>query len=370
VLGVVSLALVTGAAAAALGYSTNKHPYQGITALASPPGVTQPVSDPLASPVVDNSGNLTSAAQRVVPGLVDVNTELGMQGAAGAGTGIVLTSDGEVLTNNHVVEGATNISVTDVGNGRTYRANVVGYDRSQDVAVLRLVGAAGLTVAPLGNSSSVAVGDSIAGVGNAGGVGGAPSMAAGQVAALNQSITASDEGTGSSEQLTGLIQVAADIQPGDSGGPLINGAGDVVGMDTAASANYKFGRQVSAGRAGAQGFAIPINQALSIAKNIESSTASNTVHIGPTAFIGVTVSDANGSGAVIRQLVPNGPAEQAGLAPGDVITTVDGHRIDSATTLTHTLDGYHPNDTITFGWVDQQMQQQHGQISLAQGPVG
>ena len=180
-------------------------------------------------------------ASRVDPGLVDVKSTLGYQDATALGTGIVLTSSGEVLTNNHVINGATSVSVTDVGNGKTYNATVVGYDESGDVAVLQLSGASGLTTAALGNSSSVAVGNNVVALGNAGGVGGTPSVAAGTVTALNQSITASDESSGASEQLTGLIETNADIQAGDSGGSLVNSYGQVIGMDTAASTGFEFG---------------------------------------------------------------------------------------------------------------------------------
>ena len=144
------------------------------------------------------------------PALVDVVSTEGDQGAIAAGTGIVLTSNGTVLTNNHVIRGATSIKVTDVGNGRTYTAKVVGYDATKDVAVIQLQNASGLTTASLGDSSSVQSGDSVTALGNAGGKGGTPSVAAGTVTALNQAITASDEGSGvNSEQLTGLIETNA-----------------------------------------------------------------------------------------------------------------------------------------------------------------
>ena len=141
---------------------------------------------------------LTSSeiAKRVDPALVDVVSTEGDQGAVAAGTGIVLTSNGTVLTNNHVIRGATSIKVTDVGNGRTYTAKVVGYDASRDVAVIQLQNASGLTTASLGDSSSVQTGDSVTALGNAGGKGGTPSVATGTVTALNQGITASDEGSG------------------------------------------------------------------------------------------------------------------------------------------------------------------------------
>ncbi|RJO79238.1 PDZ domain-containing protein [Nocardia panacis] len=355
-LGAAALALGIGAAAAGLGYARHEVPRQ--PAFAQSQFTAQPAT--YARPA-----DMRTAAAQVAPGLVDVNTELGMQGARGAGTGIVLSADGAVLTNNHVVAGATDISVTDIGNGQTYRATVVGYDRADDIAVLKLANASGLTTAPLGDSDKVAVGDAVAGVGNAGGVGGPPSMAAGRVTALNRVITASDESSGSSENLNGLIQVAANIQPGDSGGPLVSADGKVVGMDTAASAGYRFS-QVSTG--GGQGFAIPINRALAVARDIKAGNASESIHIGSTAFLGVTVSDAQG--ALVRGVVRDGPADRAGIAPGSLITAVNGHPVDSATTLTHLLDATHPGDTAAITWLDLQSQTRSGSATLATGPVG
>ena len=232
--------------------------------------------------------DVNAIAVKVDPGLVDINTTLGYQQEQAAGTGIVLTSNGVILTNNHVIDGATSISVTDVGNHKTYTASVVGYDRTKDIAVLQLHNASGLQTATLGNSSNVSVGEDVVGVGNAGGTGGTPSAAGGTVTALNQSITASDEGDGTSEQLSGLIETNADIQPGDSGGALVNTSGQVLGVDTAASAGFSF--QYNGQSSGNQGFAIPINTALSIARAIEAGNASSTVHIGETAFLGVEIS--------------------------------------------------------------------------------
>ena len=162
--------------------------------------------------------DVNAIASKVDPGLVDINTTLGYQQEQAAGTGIVLSSNGVILTNNHVIDGATSISVTDIGNHKTYTASVVGYDRTKDIAVLQLHNASGLQTATLGNSSNASVGENVVGVGNAGGTGGTPSAAGGTVTALNQSITASDDGDGTSEQLSGLIETNADIQPGDSGG--------------------------------------------------------------------------------------------------------------------------------------------------------
>ncbi|WP_309241281.1 trypsin-like peptidase domain-containing protein [Nocardia sp. BSTN01] len=332
------------------------------------PGLSSPLGHGQGSVVqpVDSqpqSTALEQAANAVLPGIVVINTELGMQNGAGAGTGIVLGSDGTILTNNHVVEGATDISATDLGNGRTYTGTVAGFDRQDDLAVVKLRGASGLQTAPLGDSDQVEVGDAIVGVGNAGGTG-SPTAAAGRVTALDRSITASDESAGASEQLTGLIQVAANIQPGDSGGPLVNSSGQVVGVNTAASQGFQLGA------GGGQGFAIPIDKAKTIAAQIQAGKSSDRVHIGDSAFLGITMSDANGSGALIRNIVSDGPAQAAGLAPGDVITGLDGHSIDSATTMTNTMDQHHPGDTVTLTWVDRSGQSESGQASLARGPVG
>jgi S1-C subfamily serine protease len=323
----------------------------------------------------------------VDPGLVDINTTLGYQQVQAAGTGIVLTSSGEILTNNHVIDGATTISVTDVGNGQTYSASVVGYDRTNDIAVLQLHGASGLQTATIGNSSNVSVGEDIVGIGNAGGTGGTPSAAGGTVTALNQSITASDQGDGSSEQLSGLIQTNANIQPGDSGGSLVDSSGRVLGVDTAASAGFSF--QSSAPASGNQGYAIPINVAISIAKEIESGTASSTVHIGSTAFLGVEVaqssctgggfgdgggfgsglgSGTSSSGAVVCSVVTSSPAQGAGLAQGDVITSLNNQTVGSPSALTNLLEPFHPGDKVTIGWSDASGQSHTASVQLSSGP--
>ncbi len=314
-----------------------------------------------------NSTTLQRAAQSVVPGMVYINTELGYQDSAGAGTGIVLTSSGEVLTNNHVISGATSISATDLATGRTYPAAVVGYDRKADVAVVKLTGASGMTPAPLGDSSTVKVGDAIVGVGNAGGAGGNPTASPGRVTGLGQSITASDESSGSAEQLTGLIQIAANIQPGDSGGPLVNSAGKVVGMNTAASAGFRLGGQNTGG---GEGFAIPIATARSVAGQITSGSRSASVHIGDSAMLGVTASDApDRSGAVVAQVLVDGAAAQV-LSGGDTITALNGTPIASVTALTDTVDTLYPGETVPITWVDQSGQQQSAPITLAGGAAG
>ncbi|MDQ4103006.1 MAG: S1C family serine protease [Actinomycetota bacterium] len=226
------------------------------------PSPTSPTPSPPAAG--KESADLSALADRVSPALVDIRVRLG-EDAAAAGTGIVLSSSGEVLTNNHVVDGATSIRVTNVGNGRTYPATVVGYHRSHDIAVLQLQGASGLQTAPIGDSGTVAVGDDIAAIGIAGGRDDTRRIAGGEVLALDQRITVRDEQTGNAQRLSGLIQVSAQLQPGYSGGPLVNTAGQVIGVNTAASTRFP------SQNSGSKGFAISINDALAISEQIRAA---------------------------------------------------------------------------------------------------
>ena len=325
-------------------------------------------------------------ASRVDPGIVDVTSTLGFQNATAKGTGIVLTSNGEILTNNHVINGATSVNVTDVGNGKTYKATVVGYDESHDIAVLQLSGASGLTTATTGDSSTVKVGDGVVALGNAGGAGGTPAVAAGSVTALNQSITASDESSGSSEQLTGLIETNADIQAGDSGGPLVNSHAQVIGIDTAASSSFQFGGNGGNGGFGGgfgnggsgssgsatQGFAIPINTALSIAKQIEGGQGSSTVHVGPTAFLGLEIAGTNqgfAQGVQLAGTQSGTPAAEAGLGQGDVVTALDGKSVSTGTDITEILVGHHPGDKVSIAWTDAGGQSHTATLTLGTGPA-
>ena len=385
--------------------------------------------------VTTSANTVLSTSQitgKVSPGLVDVVSTLGDENGEAAGTGMVLTSTGEVLTNNHVIDGATSISVTDIGNGRTYKASVVGYDKTQDVAVLQLQDASGLTTVSLGNSATVSTGQSVVAIGNAEGKGGQPSVVSGSVTALNQSITASDEGSGSSEQLTGMIETNAPIEPGDSGGSLVNSAGEVIGMDTAAStssetptaqtANPGQQSQGQTGQSqsgqsqsgqsqssGTQAFAIPINEAVSIAAQIDGGKSSATVHLGSTAFLGVEVSSTSTStgtgagglgggygsggdggygygsgdggygygsggtsttsGAQIEGALSGSPAASAGLSAGDVITSIGGQSVTSATQMQSIIAAYHPGDKVSVSWTDASGQTQTATVTFASGPA-
>ena len=387
------------------------------------------------SPAASSRGTTTALttsqiATRTDPGLVDVVSTLGDENAEAAGTGQVMTSSGVVLTNDHVITGATSIKATDIGNGRTYTATVIGYDQTDDVAVLQLQGASGLTTVSFGNSSQVTTGSQVVALGNAGGKGGTPSVATGTITALDQSITASDEDSASSEQLTDMLETNANIQPGDSGGPLVNSGGQVIGIDTAAltgsqspqgqspygqspygqspngqdpygqSPWWQFGNgqpsgggqspsgqspsSSSSGQSEPEGFAIPINRALSIASEIEGGHSSSTVHIGATGFLGVELAsqDSTGSGGfgggfggqatsgvAVEGVLSGSPAAAAGLSQGDAITSVAGQNVSSPSNVESIVEQYHPGDKISVGWTDEFGQAHTSTLTLATGPA-
>ncbi len=331
-----------------------------------------------------NSGpaDAASIASRVDPGLVDVNITVDYGQARAAGTGMVIGANGVVLTNNHVINGATSISVTDVGNGKTYRASVAGYDRSKDVAILKLSGASGLQTVTFARPAKVSAGQEVVGVGNAGGTGGTPSYAGGTVTATGQSITASDDLSGTSERLTGMIATNASIQAGDSGGPLVNRSGQVIGMDTAGSQTSGVATQQATA-----GFAIPIGVATQVAAQVLGGQPTADVHVGPTAFLGVQIAQGtpggpaagsgfgNGgtaprSGVQIAGVVHGGPAARAGLTAGDVITSVDGHQVTSQSALQNTMvTGLTPGQSVTVSYTSAAGQQHTATVTLASGPA-
>src|SRR5438093_295985 len=303
-------------------------------------------------------------------GVVVIDTNLAYQGSAAAGTGMVLTSSGEVLTNNHVISGATTIKVVVPKTGHSYKARVLGYDRTADVALLQLQGASNLKTVSI-SSAKLTVGAKVTALGNAGGTGSIAS-ATGTVTGLGKSITASDE-AGGSEQLTGLIETNAGVEPGDSGGPLVNSRGQVVGMDTAASSGFGF-QNISTTDA----YAIPIARALTVAHAISAGKASATVHVGATAFLGVEVESVGAagygyggesvSGALIAGVVSGGPAASAGLAAGDVITAVNGHTVSTPAAVTSLIAAKKPGTKITIGYVDRTGALHTARVVLGSGP--
>ena len=307
--------------------------------------------------------NASAIAQAIDPAVVDINGTLAGGGSV-AGTGMVLSSSGVVLTNNHVIEGTSSLSLQVDGTGTTYSATVLGTDATDDIALLQMTGASHLATVPIGDSSAVAIGDSIVAIGNALGSGGTPAVTTGQVTALNQTITAGDSGA-ATETLSGMIQIDAFIQPGDSGGPLVNANGKVVGIDAAAQASGRFGNQGSN-----IGYAIPISSAMSIVHQIESGHGSSTVQIGTRGVLGVEVATTpqSGSGAGVSGVQPGSPAQGAGITAGDVITSVNGQPIADSNALSSAMTGRHPGDGVSIGWTDPSGGHHTATVQLEPGP--
>jgi S1-C subfamily serine protease len=420
--------LAVAVAAGALGAGSVVALYHPASSNSAAPQPSSSAPAPLPStaiPAPSSGGSgVASGEQAIVnkvePGLVIIDTTLQYNSEEAAGTGMVINSDGLVLTNNHVIEDSTSIKATDIGNGKTYPAKVVGYDVTGDIALIQLEGASGLHTIPIGDSAAVKSGDSVVAMGNAEGQSSIV-PATGQVTAVNQTITAGDQGGSvSSETLHGMIETNADIVSGDSGGPLANSAGDVIGMDTA-------GNDVSMpGQQSAAGFAIPIEEALSVARQIGTSQASSTITIGYPPFMGIYIAkgsdsspqaqaeqqqqgsggfggngfggngfggngfggnsgnqncytnDGNlavpstiasvSSGTLVIGIICGGPAAAAGMTAGSVITAVNGQAIGSPDDLTSVVSKFRPGDTISVTWVSPSGQRTTSNLGLTAGP--
>lgn len=311
----------------------------------------------------DRTLNVQAIANRVSPAVVDISTytsqyvNSGATVPLGAGTGMVLTSSGEVLTNNHVVQGATVIRVSIQGRSGTYTARVLGVSPSADVALIQVEGVSNLKTVSLGNSSGVTLGQEVVALGNALGQGGSPTVTSGHISALDRNITVAND-SGGVEHLVGMMQSDASISPGDSGGPLVDNTGKVVGMITAAATN---GPQQTASTVG---YAIPIDKAVGIVNQIRSGHETSGVIIGPTGFLGVQVRNltpqiaaqlglSRTSGALVVGVIPGTPAAQAGIPRYAIITAVDGRKVASADALGPHIYTHAPGDTIRVTWVDQ-----------------
>jgi S1-C subfamily serine protease len=401
--------------------SPSAAPAPSISAAPAAPAAPTPSSSPvpLPSTAPGTSAGEAAVLKKVEPSLVIINTTLRYTSEQAAGTGMVLNSSGLVLTNNHVIENATKITATSVATGKTYPAQVVGYDVTGDVAEIQLQGASGLDPITAANPATVKSGISVVAMGNAEGQSQIV-PATGQVTGLNQTITASDQGgTVTSETLHGMIETNANIVAGDSGGPLANTAGQVVGMDTA-------GNDVSTpGQQSAAGFAIPIKTAMAVGSQISAGDASSTIVIGYPPFIGIYIgqgtnpsptaqanqeqngSGGNGfggggfggngfggsgngnnascytsnanlsvpqtiasvnSGTLVLGTICGSPAASAGLTAGSVITGVNGQTIGSPENLTAVLSKYRPGAHISLTWVTPSGQTKTGTVTLTAGP--
>jgi S1-C subfamily serine protease len=362
--------------------------------------------------------NPATVEKKVDPGLVDIVATLKYNGETAEGTGMIISSSGLVLTNNHVIDQATAVRATLVTPGSNaatqYTAKVLGYDSTDDVALLQLVGASGLPVETFGNSAQVNLGTSVLALGNAEGRGGAR-PAQGIINALDRTIQASDEGSNTTENLKHMLQTDARIQQGDSGGALANNAGQVIGMITAADTGNSHGSGGNGGGSGGGsggtlGFAIPINGALSIARQIAAGQPSATVYIGVPGFLGVEVATSTSenpqqqaadqgrsatgaggggsgcvtsnqqanlpgkvapiaAGALIVGVICDSAAATAGMVPGDVITAVNGQPITTPGSLTSITTKYHPNQIVSVQWVSLNGMEHIRRMQLGQGPA-
>ncbi len=322
----------------------------------------------LALVVALAAAGATAAAAVDKPGVVDVKATLGYQSEVGVGTGILLTAAGEILTNNHIIRGATSVTVTDVDNGQIYPVTVVGYDVVHDVAVLKVKGShPPLQRIALGSSRGLKVGQAVTAFGNAGGAGFDLTRGQGRILGLGKSITAKNA-DGSVEPLSNMIVTNALTLAGESGGPLLDAAGRVIGVNTAAYEAYV----LPSGKKGSVSFAIPITQALSIARGIASSHETATSHIGPTPLLGIDVLTATGAnsgkGVPVNIVFPGSPAAKAGILAGDRILTLARKKVTSPATLSAALIHNAPKDSVPVVWLDRAGKTRRGHVVLGTGP--
>jgi putative serine protease PepD len=326
----VAAALALGGGAGAAIYAATAGPDTGTqTVVASVP------ASPAANTVATTTNSLTQLYKTAVPGVVDITVTQGgsSSGVPGGGTsqaegsGFVVDTNGDIVTNAHVVEGETAIKVR-FQTGKSVKATLVGTDESTDIAVIKVsVDASQLHPLKWGNSSSVQVGQDVAAIGSPFGLQG--TLTAGIVSALNRTITAPNN-----YSIAGAIQTDAAINHGNSGGPLLNSAGDVIGVNAQIDSD-------SGGNDGV-GFSISSNAAKSVADTLISG--GKVQH----AYLGIRVSDAsNGGGAEIVSVVSGSPADKAGLKAGDVITSIDGTTIENGDALTAAVAAHKPSDVVS-----------------------
>ena len=368
-------------------------------ALGSGPGTTGTPRDAAAEQRVAMDDQ--AVYRQVEPGIVDVTADLQYLQETAKGTGFVVdAAHGLVLTNNHVIDQSTSVTVTLVTSGKTYPARVVGYDSADDIAVLQVRGAAGLKAVRTGDSAGAGVGMPVLAIGNEAGQGGSPTVAPGVISSLGRTIIATDQSSGLREILHGMLQTSADIRPGDSGGPLADASGRVIGIDTAAGGSTVY-----------SGYAIPINQALPVARQIAAGRGGGHLQIGLPAFLGVllpdstspdpeqqdsqelrqpgAVSGAGGrdctsgnlsvaptlvapvrSGALVDGVLCGTVADQAGISPGDVITSFGGQDVGSPGSLTAMLRRYHPGNAVPLAWTTPDGSVHTAVVTLTAGPAG
>ncbi len=332
----------------------------------SPVTVDVGAADPSLDPIV-------RVVQAVRPAVVNVTTNLfqpnplGGESGRGVGTGFVIRSDGIVVTNFHVVEHAQRITViTPPPDSTRYTARVIGGDQNADLAVLKIQ-ASGLHTVPLGNSGRLELGERVVALGYALALPGGPTVTSGIVSALGRTIQAQDPNCDTCKNgmrtYTGVVQTDAAINPGNSGGPLVNLAGQVVGINTA-----------GANQAENIGFAIATNAARPIIDDAATNPSA------PVAYLGVSTQDVSPSlalqfglpvqsGALVLDIVPGGPADRAGITQGDVIIGLDGKDVTDSTSLRELLLSHQPGERVAVGAVTQGGQKKTITATLGVNPL-
>jgi putative serine protease PepD len=310
-------------------------------------GGTSPVVSSLDSSSNDTqatSGQVEKVAQAVLPSVVQINVAGGQE--AGSGTGIVISSDGDILTNNHVVEAAAQQGTITVAfsDGTTTPAEIVGRDPKTDLAVIK-VDRNGLTPASFGKSSDLAVGEEVVAIGSPFGL--ESTVTSGIVSALNRPVSSSD-GTGQNTTVFPAVQTDAAINPGNSGGPLVDLSGRVVGINSAIRSGGT--TSASAGSIGL-GFAIPIDLAKSVADQLVKGETVEHALIGVTVRPAVSSDDITGIGAEITEVADDSAGAKAGLEPGDIVTAINGQPVGSSDALVAGIRGYRPGEEVTLTYL-------------------
>ena len=322
-------------------------------------------SDPASPPAWGDPGSGGAAEQanarlgaRVdsAPGVVLITSTLA-QGES-AGTGTILTADGQVLTNYHVVEESTNVQVTVADTGDSYEATVLGADKTHDIALLQLQGASGLSTMRM-DTGGVSVGEDVTAYGNPSGSDRLYKVS-GTITATDDSIEVGDSLMSmTSSKLSNLIRTDADVISGYSGGPLLDDAGEMVGMTTAASTGSN-----------PDGYAIPIERAESIVGVIRGGHDSGTVRVGPTGALGVTVSSQRGSGGVVvADFADDSPARAAGITAGARITAIGDTEVADASALKEAVSAHEPGEQVTVAWTDAAGRSHTTTVTLGASPV-
>lgn len=295
----------------------------------------------VTAPKIDQSkvGNtsIAKAAAVIAPSVVTISNTTAQGGDTG--TGIIVSSDGEIITNNHVVEGSTDLKVRLAGATDAVKATVLSTDPGNDLALIKLVNAKGLTAATFADPASIAVGDTVVAVGYALALDGGPSVTSGIVSALNRTLTDSDGA------LDGLIQTDAAISSGNSGGPLINLNGQVIGVNTAV---YNSDGQTAANNIG---FAIGVAEVERVVKILRSDASSGgTTSARTQGYLGIALGDRTdgGSGAVITEVQADSPAERAGLKVKDIVTAINGTTVTGQGSLIAVIRDSAPGDKVTL----------------------